>query len=542
MRANVAAILFTIAACSTQSTTPPTLEVTSPQRGTQAQGDTVTVTGRVGGSGRIHVTVNGTETPTGADGTFSANVTLAPGIDVIETHAIDDHGNDMRDVRAVLAGTVAPTDGTLSSQTGARAGSTALARVADTVATAAEDIDYTAAAQALNPVYDNGGCLGAKVDITSVSIGTISADLVPATGSLDTTVAITNVTVKLHASFKVACIGGSTTITVKSTKATIKGDLGAGLVADKIHTSLANVTVGLAGFSIDVGGVPSQIENLLKDQARSGVEKALVAAIKSKVPPLADKQLAGLVAKPFTAKVVGLDTTLTVAPSKITISTGGLFIVADTQIKVTGGEGGMALTMPAPLSASLMDPSNGLGVAIANDSANQMFGALWAAHAFDKTLPISAVGPLAAILDDDATTLEVTQSLPPTLTTQGTDLQLAIGDMIVVAKDASGGEVQRFALTIKTTLTAGPTQTGKILLTLGTPEVKAQVISQSGVVQRPLGNEEVEGLVTAIWPVVAGQAEDALAKLPMPAIAGIQLGAPKVTAKTGYVLADVAVE
>ncbi|HEY5922802.1 MAG TPA: hypothetical protein VIV11_14085, partial [Kofleriaceae bacterium] len=209
----LAAALLLAAACSSESTsdTPPTLEVTSPARGTLADAETVTVRGTAkDAEGPVKVTVAGLEVTPAADGTFSIDVPVAAGIDLIETHAIDSAGNDVRDVRAVLAGTLAPSDGTKAGQVGARAGVTALRAVGNAVAAAAEQVDFTAAAQALNPVYDNSGCLGAKINVTSITLSNIGAVLAPKTGALSTDVTIDNLVVRMSANFKVACIGGST--------------------------------------------------------------------------------------------------------------------------------------------------------------------------------------------------------------------------------------------------------------------------------------------------------------------------------------------
>src|SRR5262245_60073584 len=121
MRILAASLLLTIACSSEGTDTPPTLEVTSPARGTLADAASVTVTGRaLDKDGPVKVTVAGVEVTPAKDGTFTADVPLAPGIDLIETHAIDSAGNDVRDVRAVLAGSLAPSDGTQAGQVGAR--------------------------------------------------------------------------------------------------------------------------------------------------------------------------------------------------------------------------------------------------------------------------------------------------------------------------------------------------------------------------------------------------------------------------------------
>jgi hypothetical protein len=122
--------------------------------------------------------------------------------------------------------------------------------------------------------------------------------------------------------------------------------------------------------------------------------------------------------------------------------------------------------------------------------------------------------------------------------TSGSALELAVGDLIVTAKDAAGTPVLTAAMSLTTSMVAGPSGDGKrIVLTTTTPTVKIQVLSQSGL--NPIEESELEGLITGVWGVVGGMADDALGKLPMPQVAGIQLTAPTVTGKDGYVVLDV---
>jgi hypothetical protein len=543
MRVVLAALLLT--ACTSSGDGPdaaPVLTIETPQRGTFADGTTVTVTGTVTDDGPVQVTVAGQDVTPAKDGSFTATVTVPAGISFIETHAIDRGGHDVRDVRAVLAGSVAPTDGTTAAPIGARAGTEALTAIGTSIGHAAEQIDYTAVAQGLNPVYNNTGCLGAKINITSVDIGTVDAALAPAPDVLTADVAIHDVTVRLHADFKVACIGGSTTITVTSTKARIHGDLSANVSGGTIKTALPSASVTLDGFNVDVGGVPSAIESLLRGQAQSAAQNALTKAMKDKLPGLANGALASLVAKPVSADVLGHTLTADVTPTDLVLTAGGLFVGASTNLTVEGGEGGTYLAQPAMLDPTMLEGQKGISLALADDLIDQLLGGLWASGAFDKSLPISSVGVLAALLDADATTLDLHLSLPPTVTSSGTDLSLAVGDAIVTVKDASGATLQQLALSIKTTLAAGPTQSGKLTLTLGTPEIHAQVIEQADSVARPLADEQVEGIVNGAWGVLGDQASTALAKLPMPAIAGITLGTPTVRAADAFVAADVPVQ
>ena len=519
---------------------PPTIEITSPQRGTFSESMELTVSGRVSDDQPgVTATVQGVAVMPNADGTFSTKVTVEAGIALIETKAIDSKGQASRDVRAVLAGDTAPSDGSVKAQLGARLAPAGLATVASAVATAAKGIDFTAAATAMNPVYNNTGCLGAKIDITSVTLSNIAATMVPKAGAVDTSVNVSNVVVKLHADFKVACIGGSTTITATASMARVRDDLTIAISGGKIKTAVPSPTITLEGFNVDVGGVPSAIESLLRDKAREAAETRLASIIQSKVPALADAKLAELVAKPVSTMLLGHPTKITVAPAKAELAATGLFVAVDTAMVVTGGEGGTYASNPMPISSGLIAKAQKLGVAVADDAVNQLFAGLWAAGAFDLTLSGDKVGVIAALLDDDVRSLDISMSLPPTMKTAGTGLELTVGDLIVTAKDEAGAPVQTFALSMTTTMVAGPTADNKLVLTTTTPIVKAQVLSQSAVVDNPLDASELEGIITGVWGVVGGMADDALGKLPMPNIAGIQLGAPTVEGNAGYVVLDV---
>jgi hypothetical protein len=137
--------------------------------------------------------------------------------------------------------------------------------------------------------------------------------------------------------------------------------------------------------------------------------------------------------------------------------------------------------------------------------------------------------------------MDVALSLPPTVSTDTGELVLALGDMMITVRDDAGGKVHEMAVSIATSFDAQPSQDGHVLLTVGAPTVYAQVLANGEVVEDPLTDSQVEALVTAAWGLVGVKADDALGKLPMPTLAGIQLGAPTLNATTGFVLADIPV-
>lgn len=542
LRTLAASLVVMIGCSSAGSEDPaPTLEVTTPARGTFASGDTVTVTGRVIDNGPVRLTVAGTEVTPAADGTFSTTIQVGEGIEVIETHVTDGAGHEVRDVRAVLAGTLAPTDGTAKGELAARAGVTALRAVGGAISTSVKAIDFQAAAMSANPIYNNDGCLGAVINITSVQRGNITVGLAPKTGILSTDVTIENIVVKASAKWRVACLGSTATITMRASKAKIQGDLAARVATGKLSTSLPATSVTFEGFSFDVGGVPSQLESLVKGKVSDYVEGMLAGQIKSKVPPIADKAIAGLIAQPVSTSLLNKNMTITVAPSNVKITNEELFVSLSTTVLVAGGEGGTFLTTSPTLATTSMEVPKGLGVALDDDIVNQLFAGLWSADALEPTIAVDSIPALGALLDDNARVLSISMSLPPTVSTDTGELVLSIGDMIINVRDENGADVHQIAVSLKTTLSAEPTQTGKILLTVGAPTVYAQVLLNSDAVEDPLTDEHVEALVTGAWGLVGSKADDALGKLPMPTIAGIQLGAPTVQAANGFVVADIPV-
>lgn len=541
MRVAITTILAGLVACTSASgpDTTPTLEITTPARGSLADGGSITVTGRATDDGALRVTVNGTEATRSADGTFQITVHVPDGIAILETHAIDDNDNDVRDVRAVLAGTLAPTDGTVSAPIAAQASPTALAQIGNAIASSAESIDFTAAAQALNPIVNDGGCLGARLDITSISLSNVGAALAPQPGSLSTDVTIDNITVKVHANWKIACIGGSANITVHINRARLHGNLGVDVSGGDIRTSIGSVSVALDGFDLDVGGLPGFIVDLFNGKGRDAVANALAKVIHDRVPGFANSALAGLLAKPVAARILGKDTTVDITPTSAELASAGMFLTVDANLVVSEGSGGMYVSNPQPLSAAMLSDTQGLGVAIADDLVNQLFAGLWTASAFDTHLTAQQIGPAAALLDIDAAALDVKLALPPSASTDGNELALSVGDLLITVLDANNAQLQQFAMSLRAALSAEMTQSGKLALTVGQPTIKAQALAQREDAVNPLTDEQIEGIVTGVWGLVGQSANDALSKIPMPAIASVQLGAPTIAGRDGYVLADM---
>ncbi len=536
----IAIVLFSgvmSVACSSAGTDePPTLEVLTPERGTLADSSSVTVTGR---SNASKVTVNGTEAIVQKDGTFEATLQVDSGITLIETHAI--RGDiDVRDVRAVMAGDLSPTDGSISGPIAARITADGFTKVGGALAATAQALDWQALALGMNPIYDTSGCNSAKIDIQELRVGTIGVGLTPKAGAVGAGVTIDDVFVKMKINFRAICISGSTTATVRSTRAHINGDLALAASGGKLDASLPSSSVQLDGFSLDVSGVPGAIESLVKGEARKAAEKALNNVIKQQVPAKAGDALGGLLAQPINANLLAHATAFTITPSSVVIDADGLVAAVDAKVLVTGGEGGMFVSTPMPLDAMSWGQGD-IGLALADDVVNQLLSGMWATGAITPTVKLE--GPLAvltAIIDGNAESLKLDMKLPPMVRANNGVIELAIGDLILSARDASGVELQSFALSLTTTLSAAPNASGTIAVTVGEPTVKAQVLVQSATDNTT--GEQLEGIVDGAWGLVGNMMGDALGSMPMPSVAGMQLGAPALQGQRGFLVVDVPIQ
>jgi hypothetical protein len=513
----------------------------TPARGTTADGHEIVVTGRVvDDRSGVRVTVNGTEATVNKDGSFTATLSAIDGITMIETHAIDTAGADVRDVRAVLAGDLSPTDGTVGAPIAARVGANGFARVGTALAATAQALDWNALALSMNPVYDSSGCNSARINIEQLSVGTIGVGLVPQTGVVDAAVTIDDVYVRMKVNFRALCISGSATATVRSSRAHINGDLALSATGGKLAATLPTSSVQLDGFSLDIGGIPGAIESLVKGEVRKAAEKALNNAIRTQVPPRASEALGGLLAQPIQAAILDKQTTFTITPDSVSIDSTGMIAAVEAKVLVAGGEGGMFVSTPMPLDAMTWGAGD-LGVAIADDVVNQLMSGLWASGAIAPTLSLDGpAGILGAVLDPDARAIALDMKLPPMVRANNGVLELAIGDAILLVHNDAGAEIQSFALSITTTLSAAPTTSGGIAMTVGDPTVKAQMLTS--VNGDTGGDAQLEGIVTGAWGLVGGLMGDALGNVPMPSVAGITLGAPSLTGQVGFLLVDVPIQ
>jgi hypothetical protein len=382
------------------------------------------------------------------------------------------------------------------------------------------NMDLTAPVGAGNPVYSTGGsCLGVKVDVERVDKGPVTVGLLPAAGHVNAAIGVANIDVKLHASYHVACIGGSSTIHITASQTTLTGQLGIGATSGHLSASVDGVDIAFQNFNVDVSGLPGVIVDLLQGYVNDAVSSAVRDAVKNAVPGLAQSLLAELDAATLSLGALGKDITVAITPQTVAVDDAGLFAVIQSGVTVSGGTGAEYLSTPSPADAALMGPVPGLGIGIADDLVNQLLAGLWASGALEQQIPLGADSPAAIVFGDSADHVEISLALPPTVAVgAGGDLQLVIGDLMVKVVDASGGTLAELAVSMNVGFSVELTADGRFDLTLGTPTVQAQILSQSDALPVTLTEDSVSAMVGLLAGQLAQSATSGLGSLPIPAI------------------------
>jgi len=277
----------------------PKVHITTPTRGTVA-GDVkkITVTGTATDDTSVaSVTVNDLPAALAADGTWTVDIPVVPGTNLIHAVAKDAQDNTGKESRAVVAGPQAD----LSTQVPNAITATLSAQTFDAIGRGAAGFIKTADLEAMiapmNPVIHAGDpmgpdCLYGQAHITSMTVGDAAITLAPQTGGLYMDAELSNVQIGMHLQWAVSCLDGSRDITIGASHLSVSGNLAVGLIGHDFDIHLDNPNVVITGFDLQLGGIPQTIIDLLHIDSALG--PVLGWATEKFVTPMLNKSLAGL--------------------------------------------------------------------------------------------------------------------------------------------------------------------------------------------------------------------------------------------------------
>jgi hypothetical protein len=531
--------LSLLAACGSSPAeikTPPVLKVTSPQRSlVQAAAGTLTVTGTVGpsesGAAVKSVEVNNVTATVAADGSFTANVQVKAGASLIHTVARDADGGEATDTRSVQAGELRAMTSQVDQAMTAAISPEAFAAIGKAAGNLIKTNDFSTMLAPMNPMLDVGttngqpDCLYAQADILDLKMTDAKISMVPVQGGLDFTAEIDGLNVPAHTNYAVACINGSTDLTVTATSVIVHGTLlvspdGAG----SFKTDLANQDVQVTGFHLEASGLPGEVINMLSLDTAIGwvISKGATMFM----GPMMNKAL-GALAGPKTVALMGHQVTFNVTPSDISFDPTGGLVILNTQMSIAGSESAPGYVF-VDNGFPTINAGQGFQIGLANNAANQLLAGVNAVGMINLSMAASG-GTF------DATAIKTT--VAPMLATDPADgkMRIIVGDMMMDFK--LGEKVQaRAAVNVKVDLKVTSVGNGYgIALDLDKPQIFIDVLDDVANTTHYTPGD-LSNIVTAAVQSQVDSMSKLLTQIPLPAIGGVQLRNLTIDSDSGYVM------
>ena len=514
----------------------PVLSITEPTRGTTVTGDFVTVTGSIADEelGAGSVTINGVPAEVGDDGQFTAQVPLAHGVTILETIATDAAGNQASDHRGVLAGQHAPLDTTVRDALVAELTPATFAVLGDVSAGALTSVDFEAVGERISPIVDRGNsCFGVEVDLRDVQFSELNVVLVPTEGSVNITVAASDLDVDMRANWEISCFGGGAGLNISADELVIDGTLAVELVSGRFVATLENATARFEGFDLDVGSIPDSIVNFFVDDIDQKVAGALVGAIRDVVPGVVQSTLDDFSDKQIETTLFGITMNLSFVATSVAIDENGGRVALDFAAGSPDVADATYIATPQIAPSSAVMGSQSFGVALADDVANQMLAILWHAGALDAELDVGGT-PLRDIFPS-ATRVTIDLLLPPVITTTA-DSELAaigIGDLLVTARADDGAAIAELALSGHVEVGVSTALEGNASFSATIADLSTSVLSGDDAIG--LTSEQLAVFAEVGVAQVRSQIDDVLQQLTIPKF-GAEVRTPSLGATRGYLL------
>lgn len=515
----------------------PSVHITSPARGMFA-GDvkTLLVTGTAVDDGRVaSVQVNGVDATLAGDGSWTAMIPVTAGTQLIHAVATDAQGNVGKESRAVVAGPMQPIATAVPQAITAAMSAQTFDAIGRGVTGFFETGDLEALIAPHNPVIDVGGgpdCLFAQAAITSMTVGSATGvTLTPASGGLVLDVELDRVSVGMHLSYAVACLDGSRDITVGASHIKVTGMLNVGVSQGAFDVTLTNQNVQIAGFDVDLGGVPGKIVDLL--DLDSALGPIIGWATETFVVPVVNSALAGL-NDTRTVDVLGTPVDIKVTPARVSFDVTGAIVELDAVLRAQGDAASpgyvyVANQLPA------MTTAHGFELAVAADAVNQLLGSLWAAKGLDKAfdLDTGSYGTIGKLYDR----VELSAKVPPFVDASGGSLKLTIGDLVATFKNGAAVATQ-IAVNAELDIQVVTGSDGKPRLDVGTPTTYVDVLDENVDGANALSNAEFEAIASFALGRVIAVGSGSVGAVPLPAFGGVAVQDVGIAEQAGYLVVD----
>ena len=516
----------------------PTLEVTEPARATFAESEAVVVRGFAEASGGLaEVTVNGEPAELSDDGSFSLTLELPETITLLETVAVDEHGAETVDARAVLAGTLVEQETPVSESMAVHLSDGAMSGLGDMVSSFANETDWDALARSLNPVAGAGdGCNEYRANIHSVSHGAIEVSARAASGGIRVALRIRNLRVDGQVSWRAVCLDGSTTFTLTADAYDMSALVAPGFIRGVLDVTLDDVSSQFHGFRLSASGIPDFVEDTFQSQARDRLANMARAWVGDEVPPLAREFLAEFADNELAFDVLGETIHVGARPTAVDFTERGGTIVLESSAHVPGLQGGVYLASPR----SRPNPGSterDIEMAVSADAINQVLAAIWHSGALEDALLPDEASAIGVIIGADVARTTASMLLPPVVTFDAENelSRLVLGDVVVDAFGPDDDKLVSFAISAEIEIQAGARSDGGLRLRTGASRVVAQVLERGPNVRAD--GPALRSLAEMLIPQVGAQVQSLFDVLVIPGLPGGEIRSPTFSPRDGYLVA-----
>jgi hypothetical protein len=516
----------------------PRVHITSPRRGTFA-GDveTLLVIGTVRDDTAVaSVRVNGLDATLAGDGSWQVMVPVETGTQLLRAVATDVQGNVGKESRAVVSGPLEPIATAVPQAITAAVSAQTFHALGRALTGYLRTGDLAAVVAPLNPVIDAGDgpdCLYAQASITRIAVGSDTAvALLPRPGGLALAVDLDDVEIGVRVRYAVACFDGSRDITVRARLLRVSGNVNAAIVRGAFDVTLDDQHIQLTGFSVDLGGLPDDIVDML--HLESVVAPVLGWATESFVVPLLGGALTGLVNGTGTVSVLGTPVDIKVMPARIDLDTTGAIIELDTSLRARGDTGSPGYVYVAN-QVPAMSTERGFALAVADDAANQLLGSYWAAGGLDRAFDLTtgSYGQIGTLYDR----VELSAAVPPFVDASDGALRLTIGDLIATFKNGSS-VATRVAVNAQVDIQVVTGLDGRPRLDVGTPTTYVDVLDDNVDGANALSNAQFEVITSFALGRVIAVGSGAVGAIPLPSFGGVALRDVGIAERAGYLVLD----
>ena len=530
----VVLLLVTAAACTGEMPPPPSLKVTSPQRGLVQSGvGQVTVSGVAlpgpDGNPVASVLVNKKAATLAADGSFTASIDVPAGASLIETVAYSQAGGAASDARAVHVGDLRPVGAPIDRAVTASVSADAFKRLSAAAGPKIKETNFTQLLAPLQPMADLGDSLAnVKLSITKLTLADVEVALTPVNGGLTFSATLDGVNIAALAQYGGTFVpDGSTTVGMTADQVVISGTLvvtPAGTAG--FTTKVTSPTVKLTAMKLQASGLVGSILDLLNNNLSSTIQSVTTRSAERALEPLINSALGGL-AGPKKFDVLGKTLDLQASPSALTFSSAGALVTMSLQVKLEGSESSPGFIY-TPNGTPTMNVGSGIQLGLADDLVNEMLAEVHAMHLLDLHLD-KDIGIL------DAADLKL--AMPPMISANNSDgsLKLILGDMMAsftnhgepVINAAVNAEVD-LAILRGSTPEEIALQFGKVHVWVNVASDQAETVNSS--------DYDLAGAASAGIGIQLDSLSQFLVTVPVPAVAGVSFDSLAMRADNGYVV------